>query len=110
LDKPLPHDMLTSMIIKNSFRDVNYIETGEADRTMTDVEICANLREGILGGTLKVSFFREILFYNFNHRNLTKCFLFFFFIFSNIVCEYAFINYLLYFTQSRCEKEDARRN
>jgi hypothetical protein len=81
LDKPLPHDMLTSMIIKNSFRDVNYIETGEADRTMTDVEICANLREGILGGTLKVSFFREILFYNFNHRNLTKCFLFFFLLF-----------------------------
>jgi hypothetical protein len=56
LDKPLPHDMLTSMIIKNTLRDVNYIETGEANRTMTDAEIGINLREGILGGTLKVKF------------------------------------------------------
>jgi hypothetical protein len=42
LDKPLPHDMLTSMIVKNTFRDVNYIETGEANRTMNDSEIFAN--------------------------------------------------------------------
>jgi hypothetical protein len=49
--------MLTSMIIKNSFRDVNYIETGEANKTMTDAEIRANLHEGILSsGTLKVNF------------------------------------------------------
>jgi hypothetical protein len=56
LDKPLPHDMLTSMIIKNTLRDVNYIETGESNRIMTDSEICANLREGILSGTQKVIF------------------------------------------------------
>jgi hypothetical protein len=42
LDKPLPHDMFTLMIIKNTFRDVNYIETGEANRTMNDSEIFAN--------------------------------------------------------------------
>ncbi|PKY38473.1 hypothetical protein RhiirA4_537325 [Rhizophagus irregularis] len=29
VDEPLPHDMLTSMIIKNTFRDDNYIETGK---------------------------------------------------------------------------------
>jgi hypothetical protein len=66
LDKPLPHDMLTSMIIKNTLRDVNlYIETGEANRT-------ANLREGIISGTLKVNFFLEkFYFYNFNRGNFT---------------------------------------
>ncbi|PKK74017.1 hypothetical protein RhiirC2_771257 [Rhizophagus irregularis] len=36
VDEPLPHDMLTSMIIKNTFRDDNYIETGEVNRSMTD--------------------------------------------------------------------------
>jgi hypothetical protein len=56
LNRPLTHDMLTTMIIKNTFRDVNYIEIGEANRTMTDSEICSNLREGITGGTLKVNF------------------------------------------------------
>jgi hypothetical protein len=54
LNKPLPHDMLTSMITKNTLRDVNYIEAGETNRTMTDSEICANLHEGIIGGTVKV--------------------------------------------------------
>ncbi|GET57190.1 cytochrome P450 [Rhizophagus irregularis DAOM 181602=DAOM 197198] len=36
VDEPLPHDMLTSMIIKNTFRDDNYIESGEVNRSMTD--------------------------------------------------------------------------
>jgi hypothetical protein len=54
LDKPLPHDMLTSMIIKNTPRDSNYIETGEAMRSMTDTEIRVNLFDGILIGTYKV--------------------------------------------------------
>ncbi|PKY55151.1 hypothetical protein RhiirA4_474431 [Rhizophagus irregularis] len=41
LNESLPHDMLTSMIIKNTFRDGNYIETDEANRSMTDSEIRA---------------------------------------------------------------------
>jgi hypothetical protein len=56
LNKPLSHDMLTSMIIKNTLRDVNYVEIGEVNRTMTDSEISANLREGIISGTIKVKF------------------------------------------------------
>jgi hypothetical protein len=56
LNKPLSHDMLTSMIIKNTLRDVDYVEIGEVNRTMTDSEISANLREGIISGTLKVNF------------------------------------------------------
>jgi hypothetical protein len=63
LNEPLPHDMLTSMVIKNTFRDVNYIQTDEANRIMTDAEIRVNLYEGIFSGTLKVNF-REILFYD----------------------------------------------
>ncbi|RGB39852.1 hypothetical protein C1646_753977 [Rhizophagus diaphanus] len=53
LDESLPHDMLTSMIIKNTPRDDNYFETGEANRSMTDSEIRANLLEGIIAGTYK---------------------------------------------------------
>ncbi|PKK61774.1 hypothetical protein RhiirC2_791312, partial [Rhizophagus irregularis] len=48
LDEPLPHDMLTSMIIKNTLRDDNYIQTGvEAMRTMSDTEIRINILDGI---------------------------------------------------------------
>jgi hypothetical protein len=56
LNIPLSHDMLTSMIIKNTLRDVNYVEIGGVNRTMTDSEITVNLREGIISGTLKVIF------------------------------------------------------
>jgi hypothetical protein len=66
LYKPLSHDMLTSMIVKNTFRDVNYIEVDEVNRTMTDLEICANLREGIISGTLKVNFLEKFYIFNFN--------------------------------------------
>ncbi|POG72713.1 cytochrome P450 [Rhizophagus irregularis DAOM 181602=DAOM 197198] len=45
--------MLTSMIIKNTIRDNNYIETGEAMRSMTDAEICLSIQEAISGGTFK---------------------------------------------------------
>jgi hypothetical protein len=62
LNVSLPHDMLTSMIIRNTFRDINYIEIGEVNRTMTDSEISANLREGIYSGTLKVNFLEKFLF------------------------------------------------
>uniref|UniRef100_U9UHF4 Cytochrome P450 n=1 Tax=Rhizophagus irregularis (strain DAOM 181602 / DAOM 197198 / MUCL 43194) TaxID=747089 RepID=U9UHF4_RHIID len=55
LDEHLPHDMLTSMIIKNTLRDDNYIETGEATRPMTDTEIRVNILDGIFTGTYKVS-------------------------------------------------------
>ncbi|PKK69624.1 hypothetical protein RhiirC2_748065, partial [Rhizophagus irregularis] len=50
LDEHLPHDILTSMIIKNTLRDVNYIEAGKATRAMTDTEIRGNLFDGLLGG------------------------------------------------------------
>jgi hypothetical protein len=70
LNKPLSHDMLTSMIVKNTFRDVNYIEIDEVNRTMTDLEISANLREGIISGTLKVNFSEKFYIFNFN-QNLT---------------------------------------
>jgi hypothetical protein len=73
LDKTLPHDMLTSMIIKNTLRDVNYIETGEANRTMTDAEIRINLREGILSGTHKVNF-GEIFFLQSKFKVNAMCF------------------------------------
>ncbi len=54
MDKPLPHDMLTSVIIANTPRDINYIKTvgGEAmDRPMTDIEIRGIMFDGFLGGT-----------------------------------------------------------
>jgi hypothetical protein len=55
-NKPLSHDILTSMIIKNTFHD-NYIETYEINRSMTDSEIRANLLDGITSGTYyKVNF------------------------------------------------------
>ncbi|PKY56552.1 cytochrome P450 [Rhizophagus irregularis] len=53
LNEPLQHDMLTLMIIKNTLRDNNYIETGEAMRSMTDAEIRANMQDGIISGTIK---------------------------------------------------------
>ncbi|GBB83163.1 hypothetical protein RclHR1_00010045 [Rhizophagus clarus] len=54
LDKPLPNDMLTSVITANTPRDVNYTKTvgGEAlNRPMTDSEICGIIFDGFLGGT-----------------------------------------------------------
>jgi deoxycytidylate deaminase len=59
-NKLLPHDMLTSMIIKNTIRDIYYVKANENYRPMTDAEIRANLRDGVLGGTYKVNF-REVL-------------------------------------------------
>ena len=64
LDKPLPNDMLTSVITANTPRDVNYTKTvgGEAMRSMTDTEIRGNILDGFLGGTDTVSkIFKEIL-------------------------------------------------
>ncbi|RGB33683.1 cytochrome P450, partial [Rhizophagus diaphanus] len=54
LDKPLPNDMLTSVITANTPRDVNYTKTvgGEAlDRPMTDSEIRGIIFDGFLGGS-----------------------------------------------------------
>jgi len=64
LDKPLPNDMLTSVIIANTSRDANYTEIAseEAMRSMTDTEIRGNILDGFLGGTDTVSkIFKEIL-------------------------------------------------
>ncbi|RIA87186.1 cytochrome P450 [Glomus cerebriforme] len=53
LDKPLPNDMLTSVIIASTPRDVNNVKTvgGETMRPMTDNEIRGVIFDGFLGGT-----------------------------------------------------------
>ncbi|GES75000.1 cytochrome P450 [Rhizophagus clarus] len=68
LNKPLPHDMLTSMIIKNTLRDGNYFETGEANRSMTDTEIRVNLLDGILNGTYKSANLLSLIVYYVAHN------------------------------------------
>ncbi|GET00934.1 cytochrome P450 [Rhizophagus clarus] len=53
-DKPLPHDMLTSVITANTPRDINYTKTvgGESmDRPMTDLEIRHIMFDAFIGGT-----------------------------------------------------------
>ncbi|PKY50704.1 cytochrome P450 [Rhizophagus irregularis] len=68
LDKPLPHDMLTTLIIKNTFRDVNYIGNDEASRFMTDSEIRVNLFDGIFNGTCKTSNMLSLIVYYIVHN------------------------------------------
>ncbi|CAB5205396.1 unnamed protein product [Rhizophagus irregularis] len=73
LNEPLPHDMLTSMIIKNTFRDVNYIEAGEVARSMTETEIRFSLLEGILGGNYKnANMFSFIIYYVLKNPDVKK--------------------------------------
>ncbi|CAB4395396.1 unnamed protein product [Rhizophagus irregularis] len=72
LDEPLPHDMLTSMIIKNTFRDVNYIVIGEANRSMTDSEIRVNLLDGFFSGTYKSANLLSIIIYYIAHNPNVK--------------------------------------
>ncbi|EXX58609.1 sterol 14-demethylase [Rhizophagus irregularis DAOM 197198w] len=69
LDEPLPHDMLTSMIIKNTLRDDNYIQTGvEAMRTMSDTEIRINILDGIHTGTYKTANMFSLIVYYIAHN------------------------------------------
>ncbi|GBB92031.1 hypothetical protein RclHR1_19550003 [Rhizophagus clarus] len=72
LGKPLPHDMLTSMIIKNTFRDVNYVEAGKVARPMTNNEIRANLLDGILNGTNKAANMLSFIIYYIAHNSDVK--------------------------------------
>jgi cytochrome P450 len=54
LDKPLSHDMLTSVITANTPRDINYTKTvgGEAlDRPLNDIEIRHIMFDAFIGGT-----------------------------------------------------------
>ncbi|GBB88002.1 hypothetical protein RclHR1_14500004 [Rhizophagus clarus] len=54
LDKPLPNDLLTSIIIANTSRDVNYnnkTDDKEVMRPMTDIEIRGIIFDGIIAGT-----------------------------------------------------------
>ncbi|GES95419.1 cytochrome P450 [Rhizophagus clarus] len=53
LDKPLSNDMLTSVIIANTPRDVNYDKNvnEKSMRPMTDVEIRGIIFDGIVAGT-----------------------------------------------------------
>ncbi|PKY25422.1 cytochrome P450 [Rhizophagus irregularis] len=68
LDEPLPYDMLTSMIIKNTPRDGDYFETGESMRSMTDSEIRANLLDGIITGTHKSANLLSFIIYYIAHN------------------------------------------
>ncbi|GBB90962.1 hypothetical protein RclHR1_18010008 [Rhizophagus clarus] len=68
LNKPLPHDMLTSMITKNTLRDGNYFETGEVTRSMTDTEIRVNLLDGIINGTYKSANMLSYIIYYIAHN------------------------------------------
>jgi hypothetical protein len=54
--KPLPNDVLTSVITSNTTRDVNAVGDGET-RPMTDIEIRGLIYDGILAGTDTVSKF-----------------------------------------------------
>jgi cytochrome P450 len=65
LDKPLSNDMLTSVIIANTPRDVNY-DKNVNERPMTDIEIRWILFDGIMAGTDTVSkkFFFFLLYFN----------------------------------------------
>ncbi|CAB4379621.1 unnamed protein product [Rhizophagus irregularis] len=72
LNEPLPHDMLTSMIIKNTFRDGNYIETDEGNRSMTDSEIRVNLFDGISNGTSKIVNMLSFIIYHIAHNPNVK--------------------------------------
>ncbi|CAB4420570.1 unnamed protein product [Rhizophagus irregularis] len=53
LDKPLPNDLLTSIITANTPRDTNYnkIDDKEVMRPMTDLEIRGIIFDGIIAGT-----------------------------------------------------------
>ncbi|PKY30876.1 cytochrome P450 [Rhizophagus irregularis] len=53
LDEPLPNDLLTSIIIANTSRDINYnkIDDKEVMRPMTDPEIRGIIFDGIIAGT-----------------------------------------------------------
>ncbi|GBB88003.1 hypothetical protein RclHR1_14500005 [Rhizophagus clarus] len=53
LDKPLPNDLLTSIIIANTPRDLNYnkIDDKEVLKPMTDLEIRGIIFDGIIAGT-----------------------------------------------------------
>ncbi|RGB29067.1 cytochrome P450 [Rhizophagus diaphanus] len=59
LDKPLPNDMLTSIITVNTLRNVNYnkIDDKEVMRPMTDPEIRGIIFDGIIAGTDTLSEF-----------------------------------------------------
>ncbi|CAB4398969.1 unnamed protein product [Rhizophagus irregularis] len=71
LNEPLPNDILTSMIIKNTLRDDNYIETG-ANRIMPDSEIRVNLLDGIIGGTYKSANMLSYIIYYIAHHPIVK--------------------------------------
>jgi cytochrome P450 len=57
LDKPLPNDLLTTIITANTPRGINYnkINDNEVVRPMTDLEICRLIFDGIVAGTDTVS-------------------------------------------------------
>ncbi|CAG8678131.1 4116_t:CDS:2 [Cetraspora pellucida] len=52
-NKELKHDMLTSLIVANTERDINYKKTvgGEIFLPMTDIEIRSNILDAFLAGT-----------------------------------------------------------
>ncbi|PKC65649.1 cytochrome P450 [Rhizophagus irregularis] len=74
LNEHLPHDILTSMIIKNTLRDVDYIEAGKVTRAMTDTEIRVNLFDGLLGVNKTANMFSFIIYYiSHDYYSLSYC-------------------------------------
>src|ERR1043166_6995255 len=57
LDRPLSHDMLTSLLTANTSRDINAVKHADADllRPMTDGEIFANIFDAMRAGSDTVS-------------------------------------------------------
>ncbi|CAI2196850.1 6075_t:CDS:2, partial [Funneliformis geosporum] len=67
LDKPLSHDMLTSLITANTSRDINHVETVEGEvmnLPMTDLEIRNVMFDTFLGGTLKTANLLSFIIYH----------------------------------------------
>ncbi|CAI2170881.1 3493_t:CDS:2 [Funneliformis geosporum] len=71
LDKPLPHDMLTSVITANTPRDINQIKTVEGEsmgRPMNDTEIRGIMFDGFLGGTDTTANMISFIVYHLDHN------------------------------------------
>ncbi|GES74966.1 cytochrome P450 [Rhizophagus clarus] len=76
LDKPLPHDMLTSVITANTPRDINYTKTvgGEAlERPLNDIEIRHIMFDAFIGGTdTTANMITFITYYIAHHPDVKK--------------------------------------
>ncbi|GBC01274.1 hypothetical protein RclHR1_04120004 [Rhizophagus clarus] len=69
LDKPLPNDMLTSVITANTPRSVNFTKTFEETmRPMTNTEIRSIMLDGFIGGTDTTANTLSFIIYHLAHN------------------------------------------